>query len=170
VSIPEGAWVSETGEIIWENKDSVNAVYKVNAPAVRAAVGYIGGKDIELGSVSVMMDTTAYNWATITLTSLDGKPVEESSKILLVAAGRAENTGWKWDDKFTTLGGDWGTAPSRVEGIPAKIVFSEMDKFSVHALDPSGKEITEVKVIKKGGDQIINIGAQYKTLWYIIKR
>ncbi len=170
VSIPEGAWVSETGEIIWENKDSVNAVYKVNAPAVRAAVGYIGGKNIELGSVSVMMDTTTYNWAVITLTSLDGKPVEESSKILLVAAGRAENIGWKWDEKFTTLGGDWGKAPSRAEGIPAKIVFSEMDKFSVHALDPAGKETAEVKVIKKGGDQILNIGAQYKTLWYIIKR
>jgi hypothetical protein len=170
VSAPEGAWVSETGEIIWENNDSINAVYKINAPAVRAAVGYIGGKDVELGSVSIRMDTTSFNWATITLTSLDGKPVEESSKILLVAAGRAENTDWKWDEKFTTLGGDWGKAPSRAEGIPASLIFREMDKFSVYALDPAGKEMSEVKVGKKGGDQIVNIGAQYKTLWYIIKR
>ena len=170
ITKPAGPWVSETNEITWENSDSINAVFKVNAPASRAAVGYIGGKSIDLGSVSVQMDPTKNNWATITITSLDGKPVEESSKVLVVAAGRVENTGWKWDDKFTTLGGDWGKAPSRAEGIPAMLVFKGMNKFSVHALDPAGKEMTEVKVIKKGGDQIVNIGAQYKTLWYILER
>ena len=170
VNAPDGAWLSETGEIIWENKDSLNAVYRINAPAVKAAIGYIGGKNIELGPVSIQMDTTKHNWATVTLTSLDGKPVEESSKVLLIAAGRVENTGWKWDEKFTTLGGDWGKAPTMAEGIPAKLVFSDMDKFSVYVLDPAGKETTEVSTGKKGGDQILNIGSQYKTLWYILKR
>ena len=170
VEAPEGPWVSETGEIIWENRDSINAVYKVNAPAVKVAVGYIGGKSIELGSVTIEMDTTRYNWASITLTSLDGKPVEESSKVLLVAAGRVENSDWKWDEKFTTLGGEWGKSPSKAEGIPAKIIFRDMEKFSVHALDPAGKEVSELKVGTKSGNQIINIGAQYKTLWYIITR
>jgi hypothetical protein len=90
--------------------------------------------------------------------------------MLLVAAGRVENTDWKWDDKFTTLGGDWGKSPSRAEGIPARLIFRDMSKFSVHALDPAGRELAEVKVGKKGSDQIVNIGAQYKTLWYIITR
>jgi hypothetical protein len=170
VSAPDGPWVSETGEIEWDNRDSANAVFKINAPAARAAIGYIGGRDIELGTVSVQMDTTKYNWATITLTALDGKPVEESSRVLLVAAGRVENTDWKWDEKFTTLGGDWGKAPTRAEGIPAKLIFRDMDKFSVHALDPAGNQVTELKVSKKGGAYVINIGAQYKTLWYIITR
>jgi hypothetical protein len=170
VSDPGGAWVSETGEIIWENKDSINAVYKVNAPAARVAVGYIGGKNIELGSVTIRMDETAYNWASISLTSLDGKPVEESSKVLLVAAGRAENTGWKWDEKFTTLGGEWGSAPSRAEGIPAKLIFRDMDKFSVHSLDAAGNKVAEIKVSKKGSDRSFNIGSQHKTLWYILTR
>jgi hypothetical protein len=170
VSDPAGAWVSETGEIIWENKDSINAVYKVNAPAARIAVGYIGGKNIELGSVTIQMDETDYNWASISLTSLDGKPVEESSKILLVAAGRAENTGWKWDEKFTTLGGDWGSAPSRAEGIPAKLIFRDMDKFTVHSLDAAGNKVAEIKVSKKGSDRSFNIGSQHKTLWYILTR
>lgn len=170
VSDPEGAWVSETGEISWENKDSINAVYKVNAPAARIAAGYIGGKNTELGSVTIQMDETDYNWATISLTSLDGKPVEESSKILLVAAGRAENTVWKWDEKFTTLGGDWGSAPSRAEGIPAKIILRDMDKFTVHSLDAAGNKVAEIKVSKKGSDSSFNIGSQHKTLWYILTR
>jgi hypothetical protein len=170
VSAPAGPWVSETGEITWENSDSARAVFNINAPAVRAAIGYIGGRDIELGTVSIRMDTTRHNWATITLTALDGKPVEESARILLVAAGRVENTGWKWDEKFTTLGGEWGKAPTRAEGIPAKLIFRDMDKFSVAALDPSGNPVAKIKVSNKGGYQSFNIGAQYKTLWYIITR
>lgn len=170
ISVPEGPWVSETGEIEWDNRDSVKAVYRINAPAARAAVGYIGGRNIDLGTVSIQMDTTKYNWAAITLTALDGKPVEQSSKVLLVAAGRVENTDWKWDEKFTTLGGDWGKAPTRAEGIPAKLVFRNMNEFSVHSLDPAGNQVTELKVTKKGGASEINIGAQYKTLWYILTR
>jgi hypothetical protein len=170
VTIPDGPWVNETGEIIWDTRDSINAVFKVNAPASRIAIGYLGGKSIDLGSLTIRMDTTKNNWATITLTSLDGKPVEESSKVLLVAAGRMENTGWKWDEKFTTLRDEWGSAPTRAEGIPAKLIFRDMNSFSVYALDPAGKERAEVVVGRKGGDQIINIGAQYKTLWYIISR
>jgi hypothetical protein len=170
VDVPAGPWISETGEINWDTRDSVNAVFAVNAPAAKCAIGYIGGKNIELGAVSVQMDTTKNNWATITLTALDGKPLEESAKILLVAAGRAENTGWKWDDKFTTLGDQWGYAPTRVEGIPARIIFRDMKRFSVSALDPAGKAVASVSVSKKGKEQIINIGAQYKTLWYIITR
>ncbi len=165
-----GPWVSETGEIIWDTRDSVNAVYRINSPSAKAAVGYIGGKSIELGNVTIAMDTTRYNWATITVTALDGKPLEKSSRILLVAAGRVENTGWKWNKEQTTVGGDWGKAPTRAEGIPAKLLFRNMDKFRVYALDPSGNQGKEVMVSMKGADQTFGIGSQYKTLWYIISR
>jgi len=165
-----GPWESETGQLAWDTRDSVNAVYRINAPSVKAAIGYIGGKAIELGSVTIAMDTTKVNWATITLTALDGKPVESSSRLLLVAAGRAENTEWKWDDKQTTLGGEWGSAPTIVEGIPALITFKNMNEFKVSALDPAGNPVSELPVIRKGAELSFGIGAQYKTLWYIITR
>ncbi len=170
VDSPEGPWVSETDEIIWDTRDSVNAVYKINAPAARAAIGYIGGKKIELGDVTIAMDTTSFNWATITLTALDGKSLEKSSKILLVAAGRVENTDWKWNADKTTLGAEWGKSPTIAEGIPARLIFKNMDKFSVYALDPAGNQVREVPVIAGKSEQSVDIGAQYKTLWYIIKR
>jgi hypothetical protein len=170
VNATAGPWESETGQIIWDTRDSVNAVYRINAPAARAAIGYIGGKSIDLGNVTVAMDTTKFNWATITVTSLDGKPIEKSSKILLVAAGRVENTDWKWNAEKTTLGGDWGKAPTVAEGIPAKLIFRNMDQFIVKALDPAGNPVADVPVINKGEEQSFGIGAQYKTLWYIIMR
>jgi hypothetical protein len=167
---PSAPWTSDTGEIIWNNSDSAKAVFEINAPSARAAVGYIGGKSIELGNVNIAMDSTQNNWATITLTALDGKPIEKSSRILLVAAGRVENTGWKWDKDKTTLGGDWGNSPTRAEGIPARLMFRNMDKFSVHALDPSGNPTAEITVSNNKDAQVFGIGAQYKTLWYILTR
>ena len=170
VSATTGPWESETGEIIWDNRDSVNAVYKINSPSAKAAIGYIGGKRVELGNVTIAMDTTRYNWATITITALDGKPVGQSSRMLLIAAGRVENTGWKWDAANTTVGGDWGKSPTIAEGIPAKLIFRSMDKFTVYALDPAGNRGREVQVSKRGEDITFSIGSQYKTLWYIITR
>lgn len=167
---PSTPWTSDTDEIIWNNSDSAKAVFEINTLSAKAAVGYIGGKSIELGNVNISMDTTQNNWATITLTALDGKPIDKSSRILLVAAGRVENTGWKWDKDQTTLGGDWGNSPTRAEGIPARLTLRNMDKFSVHALDPSGNPGTEIMVSKNKDGQVFGIGAQYKTLWYILTR
>ncbi len=170
VEKPAGPWISETGEITWDNRDSSRAVYTVNAPAAKAAVGYIGGKQFNLGNVTIAMDTTPFNWAVITVTALDGKPLESSGRILLVAAGRVENSGWKWNQDKTSVGGDWGNAPTRAEGIPALLTFREMDDFHVRVLDPAGNPGPEVPVRIRRGDQSFGIGAQYETLWYILTR
>ena len=169
VQAPEGPWLSETGEIEWNNADSAKAVFKVNAPSARVIVGYIGGKTIELGNLTVKMDTTPYNWATITVTSLDGKSIEESSKILLAAAGRVENTEMQWNDRKTSVSNKWGNSPTSAEGIPASITLGNMKKLKIHSLDPAGNTLEEIPVKKRGNEQSFNIGAQYKTLWYIIK-
>jgi hypothetical protein len=170
VEEPSEPWVSETGEIEWDNADSTQAVFKINAPSAKGAIGYIGGKNIDLGNVTVAMEPTPNNWAVITLTSLDGKPVEESSKVLLVAAGKAENTDWQWNENKTSLGRNWGNAPTRVEGIPAKIIFRNTGGFKVQSLDPAGSPSAEIITGKKGKEIIFGIGAQYKTLWYLISR
>ena len=167
---PSGEWISETSEIIWDNTDSTRAVFRIDAPAAKGAIGYIGGRRIELGNLTIEMDSIPGNWAAITLTSLDGKPIEESSKILIVAAGKAENTGWQWNENKTSLGGNWGNAPTRVEGIPAKLTFSNMYKFKIRPLDAYRKPGEEIPVNRKGKNHSVGIGAQYKTLWYLIER
>lgn len=167
---PEGPWESETGEITWENSDSSQAVFKIKAPSARAAIGYIGGRSIDLDNVTVAMEATPFNWATVTVTSLDGKPVEESSRILLAAAGRVENTDMQWNTEKTTVGRGWGNSPTRAEGIPARLKFRDMKRFRVHALDPAGNRGEEIPVLKRGKVQSFSIDARYKTLWYILSR
>jgi hypothetical protein len=166
----EGSWISETGEIVWNNRDSAQAVFTVDAPAAKAALGYIGGKTIELGNVVIAMDTTKSNWGTVTLTALDGKSLDESSNALLVVAGRAENTGMGWNEEMNSVGTEWGTAPTIVEGIPVKLTLLEMDKFSLFKLDSAGSKQSEIKTVKKRRAQELHIGAQHKTLWYLLTR
>jgi hypothetical protein len=45
-----------------------------------------------------------------------------------------------------------------------------MEKFKVFILDPNGNIGNEVNVHKKGAQQSFTIGAQHKTLWYLLKR
>lgn len=170
VAEPDGAWVSETGELSWDNLDSTNAVFTINSQNAKAAVGYIGGRNIRLGDVSIAMDTTPYNWGTIVMASLDGKTITNSSAVLLVAAGRVENSDMKWNEDKTTVGTGWGTTPTRAEGIPAHISLENVGGFKVYVLDQDGNMGEEIIARKKGRSQFFVIGAQHKTLWYLLKR
>ncbi|MCK5102497.1 MAG: hypothetical protein KAR17_06765 [Cyclobacteriaceae bacterium] len=166
----EGPWVSETGELRWENRDSLNAVFSIDAPAAKAAVGYIGGKSIEVGNVTIAMDTIPDNWGVVTLTSLDGKSLNEAANILLVAAGKAENTGMGWNEERNSMGTEWGSSPTIAEGLPVKITLRDMDRLKMFALDSAGNRGNEIRVLKRRGNQEIHIGAQHKTLWYLLTK
>jgi hypothetical protein len=166
----DGPWVSETGELMWDNRDSLNAVFSIDAPAAKAAIGYIGGKSIVVGNVTIAMDTIPDNWGVVTLTSLDGKSLNEASNILLVAAGKVENTGMGWNEERNSIGTEWGSSPTIAEGIPVKITLRDMDRLNMFALDSAGNRGNEIRVLKRRGNQELHIGAQYKTLWYILTR
>ena len=95
---PSEIWQSSTSELAWNHQDSAQAVFTINAPTAKAAVGYIGNRTIELGDVTISMEPTEFNWATIAIVSLDSEPFTTSSKVLMVAAGRAQNTGMQWNE------------------------------------------------------------------------
>ena len=87
-----------------------------------------------------------------------------------MAAGKAENTNMGWNDEKNSVGTDWGTAPSIVEGIPAKITLIEMEDLKLFALDSAGNRGDEIRIARHKRNQEIHIGAQYKTLWYLLSR
>ena len=170
VAEPAGPWGSETNEIQWDNRDSTQAIFTINAPAVKSAVGYIGGKSIELGEVVIEMSNTETNWASIALASLDGQPISSSQKILLVAAGKAENTDMGWNETRTTVMGNWGKAPVIAEGIPATISMKTKDVLKVNTLNPAGNIVANVPTELSGDIFSFDIGSEHKTLWYLITR
>ncbi len=155
-------------QVQWDTSNPKQAAYTVNAPAVRAAVGFIAGQTIELGDVAIHMAKTERKWASIALAALDAKPIAESKRVLLVAAGAVENTDMGWNADRTTVGRKWGRAPIIAEGIPATITVPGRAKVS--ALDPAGRRKATVEGVNSGNSVAIKIGPAYETLWYLIER
>jgi hypothetical protein len=75
--------VSDTGEL---RRDWVSGVFTVNTPQTQAAMGRIGGKQIDLAEVEIF--TTTRN-ASVAVQSLDASPIRTSRLILLSLGARS---------------------------------------------------------------------------------
>jgi len=164
INVPDFPIVSNTGEITWQAEPEDNALYTVNAPAVRVAVGYIGGKEIRLGDLTLRVTKAENNWAAVAVAALDGKPLAESARILVVAAGRIENTNMGWNEERTSVQNKWGSAPVVAEGIEAQITLPAGK--NAMPLDGAGKPKQPVELQTAGSSTVLTIGPQYETLWY----
>ncbi|TWU63054.1 Carbohydrate binding domain protein [Crateriforma conspicua] len=162
---------AQTSQVRWQpgdNKGGGPATFVVNAPTVRAAVGQLADRTIKLGDVSLIVRGLDRKFASFGLASLDNRPIETSKRMLLVLVGRVENTGMRWNESRTSVGTDWGDAPTIAEGISASVVIP--GKVNVKSLSASGEPQTEVPVRLAGDRSGIQLGPKYKTLWYLIQR
>jgi hypothetical protein len=146
---PWSLWKSPT----WEQ---TNGVFTVAAPRAKVVVGFARGHSFDLGDGVRVAPAT--EWFAISLTE------KSPHRWLVTATGYAENTGMGWKNaEKTTVGRDWGKAPSLVEGIAATITLPGAVK--VWALDERGQRKTEAPV----RDGVIEIGPQFQTLWYEVE-
>ncbi|HEX2949414.1 MAG TPA: carbohydrate binding domain-containing protein [Armatimonadota bacterium] len=166
--------VSDTGELTWV-PDNTHGVVTVNTAKSKAVIGDISRAPFTLGNVVIAPKPNLQNWAVITMTVMDGTSFATPGRILVTATGMHENTGMVWDSdplvrsKNSTKGG-WGKAPSLIEGIPATITLPvPANRVHVWALDEHGQRTTTaVPVANTNNQAAIDLGPQYRTLWYEI--
>jgi len=174
---PAGLYRSDTGQIVWDVRNQDTATYIVDTARSKVAVGFIAGRTVELHGLKMRVAEREFagfpdrgKFAAITLTSMDGKPIHESGRLLLCAVGRVENTGMKWDDERKTVGRNWGKGPVIAEGIPANIeIQTTLKSAAVYALDPKGNRKKQVPARVESGRVTLEIKADYETLWYEIE-
>jgi hypothetical protein len=171
---PEAAtgdrFVSDTAELCWDVSEKECGTVTVNAARSKAVIGFGGGKRFELGGVVIEPGPTRQaGWSAITVTAMEGEFGKRPCRMLVTATGEAGNTrmGWK-NAEHSTVGKDWGEAPTVVEGIPAKITLPfEAKSVAVWALDERGQRCTKLEVVADaGGRAIIAIGPAQRTIWY----
>ena len=87
--LEEGATVvvSDTGEL---RRDFSAGVHTIDTPRTQSASGWIGGERIDLGDVKVEIATPK---ATVCLSSLDGRPLASSRKILVTTVAQVVPSG-----------------------------------------------------------------------------
>ena len=152
--------------VVW---DAAAGLYTVDAPAAKALVGHCTGKTTRLDGMQFEVQTNSRNFAVLTLNAADGRPLARSGRLLLTAAGNVENTGMGWNADHTSVGTQWGRAPTLCEGIAARIALStEAKRAQVYALDGDGARAREVPAAVRDGKLAFDIGPQFQTLWYEI--
>ena len=162
--------VSENKQITWNTGDGKGFV-TINTPRSKAMIGYGNKRVFDLGEVRLTLGKTIQDWAAITLTVMEGNDFKSPARILITATGYTENMnmGWKNAEK-TTVGKDWGKAPSLVEGIQATITLPvEAKRVRLWSLDERGQRIGEINVRETGGNALLELSEKYGTLWYEVE-
>jgi hypothetical protein len=174
-ALPPGParFISDTGELDWNLTTPGRGVVTVNTPGSKAVIGWGGGKRFALGGIVIEPGPTRQDgWSALTLTAMAGSLDAGPARVLVTATGMVENTnmGWK-NPEHTTVGRDWGGAPTLAEGIPARLVLSApAGRVQAWVLDERGQRREPLPVEAAGVDHAaLSLGPQWHTLWYEIE-
>lgn len=164
---------SDTNELLWDNSRANKGVVTINTKRTKAVLGFTDNRSWDLGGVTITPGATKLDWSTIGLTLIDGDAFDAtvSSRIMLVATGEMENTGQKWKDaNRTSLGSNWGSAPTLVETVPATVTLPVApSRVSAWALDAKGQRTTALTVTDAGGRARLSLGNNGTTVWYEVQ-
>lgn len=180
--------VSDTGQVTWDAATSGRGVVSVDTALTKLVYGFAGGRPFELSGFRVEVGRSAPTaldgFAVVGLTSMDGATLDVSRRMVLTVAGGGINTGARLTryggeaiafppalGELLTFGTEWGTAPSRVEGVPATIAIpGSAAGVQVWALDERGGRRQPVRVDASSGRATIEVSGEYRAVWYEIAR
>ena len=131
---------SDTGELVL---DSSRGLFTAVGPRVRIATGFMGeaGK-IELGDVTIQCRTP---FASISVVSLDGKPIPQSRRMLLTAVARSENTGQAVMKNHSSIP-ERGRPPVLCEPVDAEVALRTGQRLMAFPLTPKGQRRSALEV------------------------
>jgi len=169
-----GEIVSDTGELRWRPREGI---WTCAAERACIVAGFVGGRRISAGALTVQART---RFGVYLLVSLDGAPIRRSRHMLLIAVGRAENTGQKLKELVFVEPGrpperlgrvqvvDVGREPVLVQGLEAQIdIRSEVRQpWQCWALTAAGKRARQVRVHQRRGYVALRPSPRFKTIYY----
>jgi hypothetical protein len=134
-----------------------------------AAIGYLGGKHIDLGDNRISVDPFGDNFCAVTIASRDTTEMSASvagHQVLITIVGKVENNNMGWNANRTSVGDQWGDAPSMAEFVPATISIPAEAKATVYALDGTGKRTGTVASTYDRGRVSFRTDPAVQTIWY----
>ncbi|WP_448664035.1 hypothetical protein ACG3SL_04960 [Sphingomonas sp. CJ20] len=121
---PANPIVSDTGELSWKTTDGSNGIVSVDTPRSQALVGFVrDNPSVQTRNLSAEIGN---RFASVTLSSLDGRPITLSNRLLLTTTSLTQNSGAKWDARRAMLT-EWGTAPTLIEPVTGWIQLKDLE-------------------------------------------
>ncbi len=104
---PTAPYQSDTGELTYDREGKL---YLIHAPQAAGILGVLGNRPVSAGPLEVQLAAGDRGYATILLTSLDGRPLTDSQHLLLSTPGYMTRT----------RAGSNPAAPQRIVKYPGK--------------------------------------------------
>lgn len=115
--------VSDTGQLAWYVSHGKDGLVTIDAPRTQGLVGFVRANGKAVRNLEADVEN---RFCTIWLTSMDGKPIGDSSRMLLVAGGTVENTGARWNTAHTGLT-HWGGPPTLIDPVRGTLTLRHLD-------------------------------------------
>ena len=158
---------SDTKELRWLTSHRDSGMVTVETPRTQALIGFVAANGKSVRNLAARLDT---KFATLVLSSLDGKPIANAGRLLLTAGSRVSNTGLKWNAERTRTT-DQGGPPSLIEPVSGSITLRDIAgarNVSISALDGSGRPIGRpIAAARSAAGWTFPIGTPVTT-WYVI--
>jgi hypothetical protein len=129
---------SDTEQLIWFTNPADQGLVTIDSPRSQGLVGFVRANH---KSVSNLGAEISNNFCAISLSSLDVKPIAETSRMLLVTGSRVGNIGLTWNAD-NTQPANYGVSPTTVEPVIGKIILKKLERAAkvwAKALDGSGR-------------------------------
>jgi len=142
-SLDQGRWLSDTRQI---DRDVKQRLLTVDTPTIQAIAGRLTGDTVSTSQVHLATNTTL---GTLTVESLDGKPLEASASLRVKMTSLARNEGIQLTPSAT------GPKPQRLTSL------------GVAPIRTDGRPIVIPSRVEVGGKLLIEVGLQNGTWEYL---
>jgi hypothetical protein len=156
---------ADTGQLAWFHGAAGTGMVKVDAPRTQALVGFVKAHAESDANLAVKVENS---FCTVELSSLDAEPIARATKMLLVAGGRVENTGQRWNSAGTDVT-NWGDTPTLIEPVRGTLVLRHLapaHSVELQAMDGAGQPLGAPESGTKTAEGWKFTLGQTVTTWY----
>ena len=158
---------SDTRQLAWYTSREQTGLVTVDTPRSQALIGFVKQNGKSATNLTARVEN---DFCTILLSSLDEKPIEQASRMLLVAGGRVENSGQEWNTAGTDVT-HWGGSPTLIEQVKGALILRHLvgaRAVRLQAIDGAGQPLGERIAAKQYADTwTVSLG-NAPTTWYEI--
>jgi hypothetical protein len=160
---------SDTAEIAWHAPAEGGGVVTVDAPRGQALIGHLRANARQTSHLAA---APANPFVAVTLNTLDGKPVAESSRMLLTTGAKVANEGMVWNEERNRVVKPGGP-PVLIETVVGSVTLRQLRgarDVLAQPLTSGGKSAGEpVRARRVGVDWRIGLEPETAAPWYLVR-
>lgn len=118
--------LSDTGQLRWHASGDHTGFVTAQSERTEVITGFAKSVLRHSGTTAHLQADIENDFATVAVSSLDGKALSQSDRMMVVATGFARNSGAVWDARHAMLS-KWGGAPTEIEPVTGWILLKDLD-------------------------------------------